>query len=208
MTPMTYADMTLSDLLDAFASNEPVPGGGSAAALAGALGTSLLLMVAGLPTTRTGTPEEAADLAEASARLRPIRDALTSLIQDDSDAYAAVLEARRLPKGTAEEKEQRRTAIDRAMQEATEVPLDTMRYCQQALRGATVVAANGNRHAATDTATGAGLLLSALRSAGLNVDVNIGSLSDSALASRVTEERRQLAADGEADARRAREQLG
>ena len=203
MTPMTYTDMTLSDLLDAFASNEPVPGGGSAAALAGALGTSLLLMVAGLPTTRTGTPEEAADLAEASARLRPIRDALTSLIQDDSDAYAAVLAARRLPKGTDEEKQQRRTAIDRAMHQATEVPLETMRYSQQALRGATVIAANGNRNAATDTATGAGLLLSALRSAGLNVDVNIGSVSDSAFTSRVAEERRQLAADGEADARTA-----
>ena len=203
MTPMTYADMTLSDLLDAFASNEPVPGGGSAAALAGALGTSLLLMVAGLPTTRTGAPEEAADLAEASARLRPIRNALTSLIQDDSDAYAAVLAAMRLPKRTDEEKQQRRTAIDRAIQQATEVPLETMRCCQQALRGATVIAANGNRNAATDTATGVGLLLSGLRSAGLNVDVNIGSVSDSAFAARVAEERRQLAADGEADARTA-----
>jgi formiminotetrahydrofolate cyclodeaminase len=207
MTTMAYVDMTLPDLLDAFASNEPVPGGGSAAALAGALGTSLLLMVAGLPTTRTGTAEEISDLAEASARLRPIRDALTSLIQDDSDAYAAVLEAMRLPKQTNEDKQRRRAAMGDAMQRATEVPLETMRYCQQALRGAAIIAANGNRNAATDTATGVELLLAALHSAGLNVDVNVGSVSDSAYASRIGEERRQLAADAEADARTARERL-
>ncbi len=65
-----YSEMALVDLLDAFASNEPVPGGGSAAALAGSLGASLLIMVAGLPKTRTDSPEEVADLSEASARLR------------------------------------------------------------------------------------------------------------------------------------------
>jgi formiminotetrahydrofolate cyclodeaminase len=205
---MTYADMTLADLLDALASNEPVPGGGSAAALSGAVGTSLLVMVAGLPSTRTGAAEEAADLGEASARLRPLRDALTALIEQDSDAYAAVLEAMRLPKATDAEKFERRRTLETAMQRATEVPLETMRCCQQALRGATIVAENGNRNAATDTATGVELLLAGLRSAGLNVDVNIGGLSDAAFASRAAEERRQLAADGEADAVIAQKRLG
>lgn len=200
--------MTLPELLDAFASNEPVPGGGSAAALAGAVGASLLIMVAGLPTTRTGTPEEAADLAEASARLRPLRDALASLVQEDSDAYAAVVAAIKLPKVTDADKRARRAAIETAMQRATETPLETMRCCQQALRGATIVAANGNRSAASDTAAGVELLLAGLRSAGLNVDINIESLSDRAFASRMAEERRQLAADAGADAESAREQLG
>jgi formiminotetrahydrofolate cyclodeaminase len=204
----SYSTMTLLELLDAFASNEPVPGGGSAAALAGAVGASLLVMVAGLPKTRTGTPEEAADLAEASVRLRTLRDALAALVQQDSDAYAAVVDAMRLPKATAAEKDARRGAIETAMRQATETPLETMRCCQQALRGAIVVAANGNRNAATDTAIGAELLLAGLRGAGLNVDVNIDSVSDAPFASRVAEERRQLAADGEADARLAREQLG
>src|SRR5690554_1138720 len=79
---ISYADYALIDLLDAFASNEPLPGGGSASALAGALGVSLLLMVCGLPKTRSGAnaPEEAADLAQASARLRPLRDRLVELI--------------------------------------------------------------------------------------------------------------------------------
>ena len=203
-----YRAMTLPELLDAFASNEPVPGGGSAAALAGAVGTSLLIMVAGLPTTRTGTPEEAADLAEASARLRHLRDAFASLVQEDSDAYAAVVAAMKLSKATDADKRARRAAVETAMHRATETPLETMRCCQQALRGAIIVAANGNRNAATDTASAVELLLAGLRSAALNVDVNIDSVSDAVFASRVAEERRQLAADAEADAHRAREQLG
>jgi len=199
--------MALVDVLDAFASNEPVPGGGSAAALAGALGVSLLVMVAGLPKTRTGAPEEAADLAEASARLRPLRDSLLELVDDDSRAYAAVLEAMRLPKATAVERETRRAMIDAAMQGATRVPLETMRFCQQALRGAVVVATHGTRNASTDTGTAVELLAAALRSAGMNVDVNLQSVSDGAFAQRVSAERAQLAADAETDAGSAREAL-
>src|SRR6185436_12064808 len=115
------------DLLDAFASNEAVPGGGSAAALAGAVGVSLLITVASLPKTRTGAPEEAADLSEAAARLRPLRETLTSLVDQDSDAYQAVLAAYRLAKSTDAEKAARRDAIQDAMRGATEIPLATMR---------------------------------------------------------------------------------
>lgn len=200
---MPYSVMALVDLLDAFASNEPVPGGGSASALAGSLGVSLLVMVAGLPNTRTGSPEEAADLAEASARLRPLRDALTALIDDDSAAYSAVLEAMRLPNDSDEQKAGRRQAIGRGMQRATEVPLETMRHCQQALRGAIVIARSGNRNAATDTTTGVELLRAALRSAGMNVDVNLGALTDAGLAARIRTERNELLEEGEADARHA-----
>jgi formiminotetrahydrofolate cyclodeaminase len=199
--------MALSDLLDAFASNEPVPGGGSAAALAGALGTSLLLMVAGLPRTRTGAPEEAADLAEAAARLRPLRDALASLVERDSTAYSAVVDAMRRPKATEADKQLRRSAIDAAMRDAIEVPMDTMRACQQSLRGAVVVASNGNANASTDTGTAVLLLTAALRGAALNVNVNLRSVSDAAFAERVSTERDQLIADGEADAARANERL-
>lgn len=205
--PGSYAQIALSDLLDAFASNEPVPGGGSAAALAGAVGASLLIMVAGLPKTRTGAPEEAADLAEASARLRPLRDTLASLVERDSAAYTAVLEAMRLPKATDAAKEARRAAIEDAMRGAIDVPMDTMRACQQALRGAVIVATNGNTNAATDTGTAVLLLMAGLRGAALNVDVNLKSLSDAAFATRVSGERDQLASDAEADARRASDRL-
>jgi formiminotetrahydrofolate cyclodeaminase len=198
--PASYAQIALADLLDAFASNEPVPGGGSAAALAGAVGASLLIMVAGLPKTRTGAPEEAADLAEAAARLRPLRDTLASLVERDSAAYTAVLEAMRLPKATAADKEARRAAIEEAMRGAIDVPMDTMRACQQAVRGAVIVARNGNPNAATDTGTAVLLLMAGLRGAALNVDVNLKSLSDAAFAKRVMAERDQLTSDAQADA--------
>ena len=199
--------MTLVDLLDAFASNEPVPGGGSAAALAGALGTSLLIMVAGLSKTRTGAPEEVADLAEASTRLRPLRDSLLELVDDDSRAYTAVLDAMRLPKATEVERHARRTAIDAAMGGATRVPLETMRFCQQALRGAIVVATHGNRNASSDTGTAVELLVAALRGAGMNIDVNLSGISDASALERMSGERVQLSADAEADAARARDAL-
>jgi formiminotetrahydrofolate cyclodeaminase len=199
----SYAQMALADLLDAFASNEPVPGGGSASALAGAVGVSLLVMVAGLPKTRTGAPEEAADLAEASTRLRPLRDALLALVDDDSAAYSKVLDAMRLPKETADDKTARREAIGTAMKRATEVPLETMRHCQQALRGAIVIARCGNPNAATDTTTGVELLRAGLRSAGMNVNVNLPGLTDAELAARIREERNELLEEGESDAREA-----
>ena len=199
--------MALIDVLDAFASNEPVPGGGSAAALAGAVGTSLLIMVAGLPATRAGTPEETADLAEASARLRPLRDTLTSLVSEDSAAYAAVVRALGLPKQSDADKTVRRAAIDAAMRDAIEVPMNTMRCCQQALHGALVVAAGGNVNALTDTAIGIELLLSGLRGAGMNVDVNTRSVGDAGYVDRIREERRALEAEGDIDARRARARL-
>ncbi len=197
---ISYSTMAVEDLLDAFASSEPVPGGGSASALAAAVGVSLLMMVAGLPRTRTGTPEEAADLSEASSRLRALREMLTSLIDKDSTAYEAVLAAYRLPKDTDAEKSVRLAAVDTAMRGATEVPLDTMRACQQALRGALIIAQNGNTNAATDTGVGIQLLLASLRGAGLNVDVNTGSITDAAYVSRVKAERDELESEGTADA--------
>jgi methenyltetrahydrofolate cyclohydrolase len=203
----SFGQTALADLLDAFASNEPVPGGGSAAALAGAIGTSLLIMVASLQKTRTGAPEEAADLAESAARLRPLRDSLASLIDRDSDAYAAVVEAMRLPRESDADKERRRAAIDTAMQGAIDVPLDTMRACQQALRGAVIVAGSGNASAASDTGTAVLLLMAGLHGARLNVDINLKSIRDVALIERVRTERDQLVADAEADERRATDRL-
>src|SRR6185503_11949670 len=125
----------------------PLPGGGSAAALTGALGVSLLLMVAGMAKTRTGSPEETVDLAAAAARLRPIRDELTTLVEEDSRAYLDVITAYRAPRSTDEERARRREVIESAMRTAIDVPLRTMRACERALRDAPVVARFGNPNA-------------------------------------------------------------
>jgi len=203
-----YSTYALVDLLDAFAANDPVPGGGSAAALTAALGVSLLIMAAGLPKTKTGAPEEAADLSEASARLRPLREALIGLIDRDSDSYRAVLGAFRQPKSTDAEREARSAAIQDAMRGATDVPLETMRLCQQALRGATVVAANALETAKSDVGTGIELLVASMRGSAMNVDANLPSVEDAAYVTRIRLEREALAADADADAARARQLLG
>jgi formiminotetrahydrofolate cyclodeaminase len=205
---ISYSTYALVDLLDAFASNEPVPGGGSAGALAGATGVSLLIMAAGLPKTRSGAPEETADLSEAAARLRPLRDSLVALVDRDSQAYRAVLAAFRLPKSAEAEIRARTLAIQEAMRGATDVPLDTMRACQQALRGSIVVARNALATAKSDVGTAIELLAAALRGSAMNIDANLESVKDAAYAERIRVERNQLAADGEADARQARRHLG
>ena len=204
---ISYSHYALADLLDAFSSSDPVPGGGSAAALAGALGTALLVMVAGLSKTRTGAPEEAADLSEASARLRPLRDSLASLVDRDAEAYSAVVAAMRLPKGIEAEVSARRLALEAATRLATEVPLDTMRACQQALRGAVVVAQAGNRHATSDVGVAIDLILTGLRGAAMNIDANVEGLSDAVYVKRAVMERNELERDGTSDAGKARKLL-
>ena len=201
----SYSTYALADLLDAFASNDPVPGGGSAAALTGALGVSLLIMVAGLPKTRTGAPEEAADLSRASARLRPLRESLQELIDRDAAAYQGVVTAYRLPKSSNEEQAHRAQVIADAMRAATETPLDTMRLCQQALEGAAIVAVNGLGSASSDVAVAIELLLTAAKGAAMNVDANLPALKDRA--EQVRLERKELEAESSAAAQRARKSL-
>jgi methenyltetrahydrofolate cyclohydrolase len=195
-----YSEFALIDLLDAFASNDPVPGGGSAAALAGALGVSLLVMAASLSKSRTGAPEEATDLAEAAARLRPLRDRLVELIDADSSAYRSVMAALKLPKASGQEQARRNEALQSALTEAIDVPLDVMRAGQQALAGGLIVARNAYRVAASDVAMGIELLGASVRGAGLSIDGNLSSITDARYVERVTTERGQLSDDSARDA--------
>lgn len=187
-----YSHLSLAQLLDAFASNQPVPGGGSAAALAGAVGASLLIMVAGLPKTRHGTDEERSALSAAAARLRPLRDELASLIDRDSEAYTSVINAYRLPRSTDAEQAARRDAIDEAMRAATEAPLATIRACERAMREAEVIVSSGAASASSDVAVGIELLKTAARGAGMNVDTNLAAVKDDEYVQRVSQELRDL----------------
>jgi formiminotetrahydrofolate cyclodeaminase len=199
----SYSEFALIDLLDAFASNAPVPGGGSAAALAAALGVSLLIMAASLPKSRTGAPEEAADLAEAAARLRPLRDTLVQLIDADSAAYREVMMALKLPNGSADEKAARGGALQSALKAATDVPLDVMRAGQQALAGAVVVARNAYRLAGSDVAMGVELLAASVRGSALSIDGNLAGIKDASYTARIGAERDQLLDDSRGDAGQA-----
>jgi len=189
---MALADTPLRDLLAAFSSPDPTPGGGSASALASAVGASLLMMVAGLPKTRTGSEAERADLTAAAAALDAIRARLTGAIDADASAYDQVVAAYKLPKGTPDEQASRKAAIQQALRAATEVPLEVMRLSAAAIDHAKTIAANGHRAAASDVGVAAALLGAGLRGAALNIEINAGSVSDPAYVERVRAESARL----------------
>jgi formiminotetrahydrofolate cyclodeaminase len=199
----SLSSRSLVELLDAFASSAPVPGGGSAAALTGATGVALLIMVAGLSKTRTGTSSESLELAAAAERLRPLRETLTALVDRDAEAYTSVMDARRLPKTNDDQVVRRRQAIASAMLRATETPLDTMRACRHALADALIVASLGAPSASSDVGVAIELLRAAGRGAAMNVDTNLPSLKDTTYADRVRAEREQLDAESTAAVERA-----
>ena len=202
---MSLIDQTVRDLLTAFSSSDPTPGGGSAAALASAVGASLLVMVAGLPKTRTGSDEDRAALRAASAVLTDLRERLTQAIDADTSAYDQVVAAYKMPKASADEQSARKAAIQQALRAATDVPLGAVRLSAAALDQAAAVAAHGHRAAGSDVGVAVALLRAGLRGARLNVEINIGSIIDAGYASAVTAEVARLSeaaarAGDEADA--------
>jgi formiminotetrahydrofolate cyclodeaminase len=175
---MELTDKSVKDLLAAFRSPDPTPGGGSAAALGGAIGASLLAMVAALPNTRTRDDEEVRRLGTAAERCVELAVQLTALVDRDSVAYEQVVEAYRLPKSNEAEKAARSDRIQRALKAATETPLDVMRTCAEALQLGPAVAELGNANASSDVQVGMALLRAGLRGAQLNVEVNLGGVKD------------------------------
>jgi formiminotetrahydrofolate cyclodeaminase len=165
-------ELPARELLDRFASSQPTPGGGSAAALAGALGAALTAMVCAMPKSRTGAAEERARLDEALGQSRQAGSRLRQLVDEDTAAYEAVLSAYRLPKASEEEKAARKAAIDRAMEHATTVPLETAKACVTVLDAAVEAAAHGSANALSDARTAGALGMAGLLGAVENVRIN------------------------------------
>ena len=199
--------MPLAQLLDALSSAEPTPGGGTAAAVAGAMGTSLLIMVTGLAKSRTNTDEEKRALAKAREQLQPLSTHLTKLADADSASFNAVMAAYRLPKATDEEKAARSHAIQDALRGATIAPLDTLRACADALAQAQAVAQHGNRSAASDAGVAVALLRAAAAGAHANVTVNLESIKDEEFKATTAGEAARLSSAADADASSAMQAL-
>jgi formiminotetrahydrofolate cyclodeaminase len=202
----SYSNFSLRDLLDAFASSVPAPGGGSAAALTGTTAVSLLVMAASVRLSRP-KPPESGDLADAADRLRSLRPAMAALIDRDAESYSSVVAALRLPVTDSESEARQRSAYDTAMRAATEAPLETMRASRRAIGDAAVVAAYCTRSARADVGVAIALLRAAVSGAGITVDANLGMLNDVEYISAMTAERRRLQAESEADAERALREL-
>lgn len=180
----TTPSFDLSTFIDTLASGDPTPGGGSAAALAGALGASLAAMVARLTLGRPAYAEVEPEMQQMVAVAEQLRQQLIELVAQDAAAYEAVRTAYRLPKKSDAEQAARRAAIQEALKEASRTPLATADCCRAVLQLTARAAAAGNRNAATDACVGALLAHAGLQGAALNVRVNLTDLHDTVFVTR------------------------
>jgi formiminotetrahydrofolate cyclodeaminase len=182
----------LPELLAEFASAGPTPGGGSAAALTAAVGLSLVAMVARMPRTKHGTDEDRQALDGVLQAVEHLAQHALDLVDDDAAAYDVVVAAYRKPKATEDQKVERRNAIEAALRGAAEVPLEVMRSCRAGLGAALETATAGNPSASSDVGVAMELLGAALRSAALNVRVNLTSLTETGYVDAVADETSRL----------------
>jgi len=204
---MKFADMTVAQFLEALASPAPTPGGGTASAVAGAMAASLFVMVTSLAKSNTNTDEEKAALAAAKAALEPLVTTLSALADADAAAFDEVMSAYRLPKATEDDKAARSAAIQKALQGATVVPLQTLRACAAAMAQAETVAACSNRSAVSDVGVAIGLLEAAAAGAVANVTINLGGVRDGQFTAATGEETSGLMAAITSQAAEARLRL-
>jgi formiminotetrahydrofolate cyclodeaminase len=173
-----FATQTIEEFSRALASAEPIPGGGSAAAVVAALGASLAGMVARLSADRPRYEPYQATHARALTIADAARARLLALADADAASYAGLTAARRLPRETAEQTERRRAAVREAAQHAVEVPRQVVDECRTLILTVDDLAGRSNLNAASDLVVAALLLDAAARGAGENVLVNLPALGD------------------------------
>lgn len=194
---------SLSGFVASVASSAPVPGGGSVAAHAGALGGALAEMVAGLTVGRKKYAAVEAEMQSIASAAAALRTQLSGLVKADADAYSVVSAAYKLPKATPDEQTARDAAIQAALMHAAAIPLDTARACAAVAALAAVCAEKGNTNAASDAGVSALLALAACKGAAYNVRINVASMTDRAAGASLAAEALRLVAATEADAARA-----
>lgn len=169
---------SVHEFAEVVASNSPVPGGGSIAALCGALSAALAEMVANLTTGKKKYIEVESEMNEIKNKAMALRSKLLDDIERDSYAYNKVMEAYKMPKEDDEQKILRNKAIEESAKIAAEVPLDVAQTSFKILPLAEAVVARGNSNAVTDGLVAAMLARTAVLSALLNVRINLETISD------------------------------
>jgi glutamate formiminotransferase/formiminotetrahydrofolate cyclodeaminase len=183
---------SVSGFLASVASSNPVPGGGSVAAHAGALAAALAQMVAGLTIGKKKYAAVDAEMKEAALKAVALGNQLATLVKRDAEAYALVSEAHKLPKEPADAAARRSEAVTAALLKAAEVPLETARAAVGVAELAALVAEKGNTNAVTDAGVAALLAAAAARGAAYNVRVNVQALEDKSKGQSLAREAEQL----------------
>ncbi|HEC87483.1 MAG TPA: methenyltetrahydrofolate cyclohydrolase [Thermoplasmatales archaeon] len=171
-------DLKVKSFLDEVASESPAPGGGSVAALAGALGAALSAMVCNLTLNKEKFASVHDEIEEVLERCEHTRERLTDIIDKDTEAFNKVMDAIKLPKGTEEEQKKRKKELQKALKGAALVPLETARLCAEVIELSKVVAQKGNQNSITDAASSAIIAEAGFKAAILNVKINLASIKD------------------------------
>lgn len=171
-------DKPVSQFLDELASSAPAPGGGSVAALSGALGAALVSMVCNLTIGKKKYADVEKDVKVLLEKSEGLRHNLVDLLQSDVEAYTAVSQAIKMPRATEEEKAARAGALQKALKGATEVPLQVAQACVEVIALCQPVAEKGNKNAVSDAGVAILMAEAGLRSAALNILINLGWIED------------------------------
>lgn len=201
-------DLTLKSFTDTLASDAPAPGGGSASAAAGAFGAGLLGMAVRLTLGKEKHRDAWEELSPVVHAADETRARLLELVDEDTHAFDGIVAARRLPKGTDEEKAARKAAIDRATLVATTTPMQTAEFAAKLLAHAPLVLEKGNPNCASDAWVAALLLHSAVEGALANVKINLPGVSDPEVSKGFQEEAAEIAAKAREALDLAREKAG
>ena len=176
------------EFLDALASQEPTPGGGSAAAFTAAEAAALTAMVGRVTLEKKKYVDVHKEMEELVLQAEELRQSLSKLITEDSEAFERVMRAYKLPKETEEQDQVRQAAIRAATLKAAETPLETCREAVKVMRLAAVAAEKGNKNAITDAGTASLLAIAAISSAGANVRINLQSLTDDEIRAKILDQ--------------------
>lgn len=184
-SPSGLPAMTLRDFADELSSSSPAPGGGSVAALSGALSASLSSMVASLTWSKAGMEAARPAMQILGSEAQSLKDWFLHAVDRDTQAFNAVLAATRLPRRTADEVSARAAALERASRGAAEVPLEVLEATIRALELALSAAKDGNPNSVSDAGVAGSCALAAAEGAALNVRINAPSLADRTFADQV-----------------------
>jgi len=175
---IALVEMKLADFIDEVSRESPAPGGGSIAALAGALGASLSSMVSNLTANKRGSEEVDKILNDAAEECQQLKESLVKAIDEDTNAFNAYMDARRLPNKSVEEQKTREDAMQAGLKQAVMVPLNTAKQSYRAIEIAEAVAKNGNPNSITDVGVGAQSAYTGVLGGIYNVLINLKDIKD------------------------------